>query len=896
MNTRAVRTTGWALMTAATLAAAPVVPPAEKQAAGATDAVTRLSDESYAVREAATHELWKLGEEALPELRKAAEGIDPEAAIRARDLLRKIELGILPDSSPKIVELVLRYDRGGIEDRRNVVGELRRQRAWRQILKLYALEKDPDSLSMLEGLVRGVAADAARDCLAMEPADVRGAFAFLKMARPGPAEYMAMAALHRANGTLEEEIGKARELDSETAHLWRYALFSAAGRTAEAAAEAEQAGEQVAAMRLHLLAGDPVPWLRDSAPSPQSIPALGLAGYREFAIRSWEGKPVKPDMIRQFRRLAKSGDDEERAKALRLLFLVGDHAEAEKMLVALDPGAAFHYFESSERVEEALKAFGLDPEKPDYKAWASKRFRVLIDHRDREESEITELSLLGYFLERRGLVEELDEAFVGPLVELGKADQETFIRTAARLFAGSYEALSTPTVRPVIKACALYSGDDEVRWMQVVENLFDGQEDPDRIWNWLAVVEPGLEKEERLELLCRIFGLLPDPADQRGKFFDKAWAAFAKVEEKERRALAELMTDLADSTRDSANFLKGIDEIMKLEPEAAGQRFKGYHHAGLGRWSDAAAEWMRLVKLYPGDPAYRASAASSYRRAGDEEAAREQERLAEVLALGETAGQLQCGDAFALTGDFKRASVWWRRAAVECTQQTSIFPLVLFRLNDQAYTDEDWQLAAALGEAQALQQAMAGSEAYRIPVTFDLSRSLRMRIDADFSRAFARLEKDRAGSTAEIERCAAMPFADLTLADRFFAPMRAAGLVKQHDQAFERLWENLVKRIERFPKGDNTRNSAAWLASRASRRLEEAEKYLEKALESYPRQAAYLDTMAEVQFAMGNREKAVRFSERAVIEEPSDLRGPRDFQLQLIRQHERFKSGPFPPK
>jgi hypothetical protein len=46
--------------------------------------------------------------------------------------------------------------------------------------------------------------------------------------------------------------------------------------------------------------------------------------------------------------------------------------------------------------------------------------------------------------------------------------------------------------------------------------------------------------------------------------------------------------------------------------------------------------------------------------------------------------------------------------------------------------------------------------------------------------------------------------------------------------------------------------------------------------------------MAEVQFARGDRKKAVEFSTRSVEE------GALDFQL--IRQHRRFVDGPFPPK
>lgn len=893
MKVRAAKPTLWAWMAAAGLSAAPLTAPPEgaaEAAAGASAAVARLSDDSFAIRQAATRELWKLGEAALPELKQAAEGDDPEAALRARELMRKIELGILPDSSPKIVDLVMRYDRGGIDERRKVMGELRMLRAWRQILKLYALEKDEDVLTMLEMQVRGVAIEAARDCLAGDVPDIEGAFTYLAMARPEAPELMAMATLHRSNGTLEKELEKAKAKEGKEGHLWRFALHAASGNMDAAAGEAEQAGLDLAAARLRLLAGDPLPWIKAAPAAPQTISALSLPHYREFASRHWQGKEIKPDLTRQLRRLARAGDEDERPKSLRLLFLTGDHEEAEKVLVARDPSAAFFYMESAERIEEALKAYGLDPEKPDYTGWAMKRFRVLIDSPDDEMEELTELATLGYFLERRGLNKELEDAYVTPLVELAKTDQEIFIRTASRLFSGPFGTTTPATVWPVIRAAAAYAGDDEVRWMQMVENLFDGHKRPDRLWTWAAVVEPAMDRLERFELLCRLYGRLSDPGDQRGKFFDHAWAVIQKTEGPEKLTQLGQFIELSDlrGLKDSHNFLRGIELMTKLNPEAVTESLAGFHFAGAGRWAEAAAEWMREAKEVPGYPTYRAYAASCFRRAGDEAAAAEQERLAELMAMGETSTQVECGSAFALAGDFERANRWWNRAAVECTGNSLSFFKAIYFLNQQAFFAGDWKTAAALAEALALHEAMSGSDDYGVPVAYGVSSGLRMRIEADMARAFSKLGEDRAGSVGEIERIALMPYADLSLADHFFAPMREAGLVKQHDAAFNRLWENLVKRIARYPDSDNTRNSAAWLASRANRHLDEAEDYLEKAIDNNPRQAAYLDTMAEVHFARGDREKAVDFSSRGLKEEPEDF--------QLVRQHERFKSGEFPPK
>jgi tetratricopeptide (TPR) repeat protein len=892
MKLPAAKMVFWSWMAAGVLSASPLAGPSAA-APVASDSVAaalaRLADDSFAVRQAATRDLWAMGEQAVAGLQEAAAGRDPEAAGRARDLLRKIQLGILPDSSPKIVDLVLRYDRSGIDERRSVINELRKAAAWRQILKLYALEKDDESLAMLEDATRGVAVEAARSCLASDPPDLRGAFSFLAMARPEPAEYMAMAALHRATGTMDEELRKSAADERADGDLWRYALLAVAGRPAEAAAAAGQAGLPIHAARLELLAGDPRPWLKAAPAPPQAIPSPGLPAYREFVARRWDGKPVPAEMERRFRRLARVvGDEDEQLKSLRLLFLIGDHAEAEKRLLAIDPRAAFYYFESAERIEEALQALGLDPSQPDFAGWAMKRFRVLIDDPDSEEHELTELSLLGYFLERRGLGEELEKAFAPPLAELAKSDQESFTRVATRLFAGPFDTLRLPTVGPVIQAAAVFAGDDEVRWMQIVENLFDGQERPDRLWNWLGRVEPARGLRERLELLARIYGLLPDPADERAAFFDKSWQGIGKADPAERGGLLELLVDLADQTGDAPNFLRGMAVLEKDHGQAAAQRFKGVHLAAAGRWDEAAAEWMKMVERQPVDPAYRAYAAASYRRAGNESAAVEQERRAELLALGETIAQFQCAEAFGAAGDFARAATWWRRAGLECTNQSSAFQAVVLRLGEQAHADADWKTAAAMSEAQALQQAQSGSESYRLPVAYAASSTLRLRIDANLARAFSRLGRDRGRALQEIERYAAFPYADLALADSFFAPMRQAGLVKLHDQAFERLWLPLTRRIARYPDADNTRNSAAWLASRAKRRLDEAERYLAGALETYPRQAAYLDTMAEVHFARGDRKRALEFSTRALREESGDL--------QLIRQHERFKSGPFPPK
>ena len=110
--------------------------------------------------------------------------------------------------------------------------------------------------------------------------------------------------------------------------------------------------------------------------------------------------------------------------------------------------------------------------------------------------------------------------------------------------------------------------------------------------------------------------------------------------------------------------------------------------------------------------------------------------------------------------------------------------------------------------------------------------------------------------------------------------------MEQHDKWFEISWNRVNDVIAEYPTSDNSRNTAGWLASRARRHLPEAEKHLQEALALSPRQSAYLDTMAEIQFAKGDRAKALEWSQRAVNFMPLDP--------MLRRQQERFRTAPLP--
>jgi hypothetical protein len=303
-----------------------------------------------------------------PALREAASSADPEQAIRARDLLRKIQLHITPDTDPSVISLVELYATATAAEKASLLGKMRGKRAWRQMLKLYASETQPELREKLHLMMRAVSFKAARERLML--GDAAGAREFLEM---GPADsqgLLALADFHRSHGTLEEELEKAAAGKDRRAAEWRLALQRAAGNPAAARREAMAAGQGGIAAVMAALAGDPLPYLRQIEDRREDMPAAAI--YATIVANRWQSKlpsAGRPGAAHPHACLARL---RERGTALNALFLLGEVDAAEPEFMKSQPLAAFRYFEALERIPEAYEALGLDPQAPDFKAWVEK--------------------------------------------------------------------------------------------------------------------------------------------------------------------------------------------------------------------------------------------------------------------------------------------------------------------------------------------------------------------------------------------------------------------------------------------------------------------------------------------------------------------------------------------
>jgi len=849
--------------------------------------IRELADENFRTREEATRKIWDIGEPALPALQEAANGSDPEQAFRARELIRKIQLSITPETDAEVIGLIERYAKASPNEKVNLLNLMSKKRAWRQVLKLYASDKSPELRSRFQDAAKEVAIHAARECLL--EGNSASARDYLEMAPADAAGLMALAEFHRGQGTLEAELKRAQAVKGRNSEAWQLALYRAAGNLEAARDAATAAGEARVSAAMSVLLGDPLPWLKTDQVGNREGVVRKI--YTTLAIKRWQGKEIRPTEIEALSRAVGNHNDGERENAINALFLLGETGLAEEAMVKNSAFAAFKHFESLERIPEALKALNLDPEKPDYTAWVAKRMEHLAKDDADDEHDVSadteQLVAMANFLERRGLTAESDAAFVQPLEDLAKKDVGIFTDFLRNLFGDQDSTSGAPLLAK--KIGYKWAGDDAGRWADLVTAGLGEEDETSSWWAWMPELDPKASRIERFDAMLALFDIGGDPKKLRAKWLALAWDDVNRTPADKQAALIKRISFITTQlSSKSGNAEQGLRAWDQLPESGRGEIFWGAHILNLSakdRWNDAAAVFLKQIarvtelKQEPRPDCY-AYVAACLRQAGRAAEAVSYDAWADKLALGNTEATIQIGHAYAYGRDYKRAGEWWNRAIRECDPDSSEFVMSLQLITDSLLENGQWKSAAAMSEVIA--QTYASSDYASLPAI----GLLRQRMQADMARALGNLKNDRAGSIAILGKCHRLFPSDGSLADSFFPSLRKAGLIEEHNRWFGISWDLMAEVLKRYPASDNTYNTAGWLASRARLKLDLAENYLQKALAMNPEQSAYLDTMAEIQFAKGNRAKAFEWSQLAVNFSPQDSL--------LRRQHERFRSDPLP--
>lgn len=142
-------------------------------------AVQRLGDAEFTTRRAASQFLWRQGRRAEEALRQAARSPDVEVRLRASEILRDFEYGILPGVRREVVEQITEFRSGDLDARQRAVqtliegdqletaihligldrGTASRRRLLAALMQIPAAMEQYATLEKIEALVQRVAAD-----------------------------------------------------------------------------------------------------------------------------------------------------------------------------------------------------------------------------------------------------------------------------------------------------------------------------------------------------------------------------------------------------------------------------------------------------------------------------------------------------------------------------------------------------------------------------------------------------------------------------------------------------------------------------------------------------------------------------------------------------------------
>jgi hypothetical protein len=826
--------------------------------------VELLASDKLRTRKEAEDKLWKAGSSAIPALEAASQAKNPEAAIRAQKILSYLQLGLTPDSPKDIIELAQSFEKLSVEGKINAFQTLKQQRRFRIALLLFQREKDSTIQSQIREGISGLAIVAARE--AMLTGNDQEAMRFLTDFPEDPKNITALAWVARTNGKLDEEIAKARA--SKDPDQWRYllALLRIKGDRTAVIELAEKNNLVDLAAAMELLDGNPENWLRWKSENSDNDTRDITRTYTNVVLERLRNGKDSANNINFLMKIAlRDSDYTRRWAAVQALYSLGNESVAQKAMQSIDPSGLFGYMAERERIDDALKALKLDPAEPDFGAWIDRNMKTIIDDEDSGEMEAL-ISLIG-FLEKRGIHDPLVKHFQPRMLELAEKDNERFTEVLEACFSAYSNIRQAP--ESAMMVASAYAKEDDLLWGSMISMAFSDNTYFTQWWEWLGQMHPEDKRADRFRKLLVLFRVIPDKKSELSTLDQTIEAVLQKDDPGAAENHRKLLSILSAMTRLSKYALLSLNDESEMDTDDL---------MNLERWEDAAVKWEDALKIAPDSLQSILWAAVCWQKAGNAAKAQEAEKQFEALVLSDSSMMLAASAICQHVGLHDKASAW-RTLALNCGTRDSTWLISLYANAEEQLLTGQWKRAIAGYEAYLL-NSLTNEDSSTMMLYF------RMRKKSDMARGFSLHQKQPQQAINLLRECHQSLLADASLADQFFPALRLIGAKAEHDAWFEESWQALMKNRDRFPKDDNVRNSAAWLAARSMKRLDDAEREVKEALRLRPNQAAYLDTVAEIWFARGNRSKAIEWSKKAISSEPG--------ASSLREQYHRFVNAPFP--
>ena len=830
------------LLTALYAAAAPVPRPTPKQIALW---IEQLGDNRFTVRESASKKLWEAGSAAEVALEKALKSDDSEVVRRARDILDKFRWGIYPDTPADIVALIRTYQSAEGNTRAETIQKLMESgpAGLQAVLKIAQAEKDPNQRRILGDLISSKLPAAFQQIL--ENKNYEKYEALLELGHEGSLiEHRQYAAYWLLRGKLDERIARFESLVKITPKAKRNMailvyLYRAKGDlpAARRAAELAEHEDLLEAILYEMADWKALAARRTVTGATSTIEKLAFrTAFTRLAGESDEFSNALTEMRRE---VVKSPErDNSRFELAKTLLLNDRPTEGVEALGKMPERhtVLFEILAARLQFREALALVNRPRPADDRqtKELDVLKARTLYLLGEKENAQATFARLA------EQIKENVDPIWFASLLEtehrLGLKDQA--FEHCGKLL----DATTQPQVAAKLQSMCL-------------SKLFPNQVDvAANLWDLLRA----RSKDERAAVvLKRMHDILNGKAEARElrMWIEKSSAA----EPRKQRALAEAaaaagMDDLAASLLEKAGT---PDALVRL----------GDLRAAKKQWVKAAECYRQAWRLTA--PANNASplplflAGDALVKAGQEAEGKRLMEQSHWVLLGDAERRFAFLRALAQRG-FKDAVRRENDLLLRVSEPNSQFSGAAHRLLALAALARKDYAAGAEGIEQSMLRCLrtytsfVQASAYAtIPSNVHQLRAQGLLAAGDFEAAKRHIDLALAAAPGNVE----LPIALVPALERSGHKKEAAAL-------FERCLGAYAKVCQDYPRCAWAHNSMAWMSACCRRNLDGALKHAEEAVKLEPKSAGYLDTLAEVHFQRGDKDKAVAVQKRVVELDP----------------------------
>ncbi len=279
------------------------------------------------------------------------------------------------------------------------------------------------------------------------------------------------------------------------------------------------------------------------------------------------------------------------------------------------------------------------------------------------------------------------------------------------------------------------------------------------------------------------------------------------------------------------------------------------------RWKEAAERYRRGWEKERSNPAPLYLYGRALAQAGQEKEGRRWMEAAELLPLGSEEKRSALAQELAERGLDEAAGREWERLGRLVLLTSGYDSAVAQALSEKSVAARDYLTASKCYRRMGLFYVLYNTSA-------DVEGSLWVLAAERRTRARALAAAGRLDDMRKEVNAALAVEPNIDLAIDLVANLTKRGQKKEADELFARVYAAHDAVCKEYPKSAWAHNNTAWLAARCKRDLDAALEHGRKGVELEPDNAAHLDTLAEVHFQRGDKDKAVELMTQCVALQP----------------------------